>query len=255
MIPKIIHYCWFGRNPLPELAQKCIASWRKFLPDYEIKEWNEDNFDVNMIPYTAEAYKAKKYAFVSDYARFWILYKHGGLYFDTDVEVIKPMDDIIARGPFMGCENILEQSTSEIAVAPGLGLGASPNLPIYKEILNFYEGLIFSVSDVENFSMGTVVTITSKILNMYGLSNSDNIQNVRGINIYPPEYFCPFNYNTGLMHITSNTKSIHHYDASWLPKSRRFKDKIKRKLHPWHMDKLCSNVYHLLTLQLGYFKK
>lgn len=104
MIPKIIHYCWFGRNPLPELAQKCIASWKKYLPDYEIKEWNEDNFDVNIIPYTAEAYAQKKYAFVSDYARFWILHKYGGIYFDTDVEVIRPIDDIIARGNFMGFE-------------------------------------------------------------------------------------------------------------------------------------------------------
>ena len=85
MIPKIVHYCWFGRNPLPPLAQTCIASWRKFLPDYDIREWNEDNFDVNSIPYTAEAYRQKKYAFVSDYARFWILYHHGGLYFDTDM--------------------------------------------------------------------------------------------------------------------------------------------------------------------------
>lgn len=104
MIPKIIHYCWFGRNPLPPLAQECIASWRKYLPDYEIKEWNEDNFDVNAIPYTAEAYRQKKYAFVSDYARFWIMYHYGGLYFDTDVEVIRPLDDIIAAGNFMGFE-------------------------------------------------------------------------------------------------------------------------------------------------------
>ena len=105
MIPKTIHYCWFGGNPLPEMAIKCIESWKKFLPDYEIKQWDESNFDVNMIPYAAEAYKAKKYAFVSDFARFWILYNYGGLYFDTDVEVIKPMDNIIAKGPFMVCEN------------------------------------------------------------------------------------------------------------------------------------------------------
>ena len=104
MIPKKIHYCWFGRNPLPESALKCIESWRKYLPDYEIIEWNEDNFDVNSIPYTQQAYAARKYAFVSDYARFKILYEHGGLYFDTDVEVIKPMDDIVADGPFMGFE-------------------------------------------------------------------------------------------------------------------------------------------------------
>lgn len=100
MITKVIHYCWFGRNPLPESALKCIASWRKFFPDHEIKEWNEENFDVNIIPYTRDAYQAGKYAFVSDYARFKILYEYGGLYFDTDVEIIKPMADIIETGPF-----------------------------------------------------------------------------------------------------------------------------------------------------------
>ena len=128
MIPKIIHYCWFGRNPLPELARKCIASWRKYLPDYEIKEWNEDNFDVNIIPYTAEAYAQKKYAFVSDYARFWILYRYGGIYFDTDVEVIRPLDDIIARGCFMGFETdpAPKQNGVDACVNPGLGLGVAP---------------------------------------------------------------------------------------------------------------------------------
>lgn len=105
MIPKIIHYCWFGGNPLPDSAMKCIASWKKFLPDYEIKEWNESNFDVNMIPYVKEAYQVKKYAFVSDFARFYILYKYGGLYFDTDVEIVKPLDSIISKGAFMGCEH------------------------------------------------------------------------------------------------------------------------------------------------------
>ena len=134
MIPKIIHYCWFGRNPLPESAQKCIASWKKFLPDYEIKEWNEDNFDVNIIPYTKEAYEAKKYAFVSDYARFWILYKYGGLYFDTDVEVIKPMDDIIERGPFMGIE-VPANNAGTPKVAPRPRPGGKPRpRPVQKSI-------------------------------------------------------------------------------------------------------------------------
>ncbi len=146
MIPKVIHYCWFGRNPLPSLAIKCIESWRKYLPDYEIKEWNEDNFDVNIIPYTQEAYQVGKYAFVSDYARFWILYKYGGLYFDTDVEVIKPMDDIIARGPFMGCEKDVSD-TSVASVAPGLGLGVNPGLGLYKEILEMYSKLSFVNKD------------------------------------------------------------------------------------------------------------
>ena len=139
MIPKVIHYCWFGRNTLPPLAVKCIESWKKYFPDYEIKEWNEENFNVNIIPYTKEAYEMKKYAFVSDYARFWILYHYGGLYFDTDVEVIRPMDDIIDKGPFMGCEkNIDNNGETILAVAPGLGLGANPGLGLYSELLQLY---------------------------------------------------------------------------------------------------------------------
>ena len=114
MIPKTIHYCWFGRNQLPKSAIKCISSWRKFFPDYEIKEWNEDNFDVNSIPYTAEAYQVGKYAFVSDYARFWILYHYGGVYFDTDVEVIKPMDDIIEK------DETIVPRTTRVLVESGL---------------------------------------------------------------------------------------------------------------------------------------
>ena len=123
MIPKVIHYCWFGRNSLPPLAVKCLESWKRFFPDYEIKEWNEDNFDVNIISYTAEAYRVKKYAFVSDYARFWILYHYGGLYFDTDVEVIKSMDDIIAKGSFMGCE---KDADKEGATRPRAGCEPRP---------------------------------------------------------------------------------------------------------------------------------
>ena len=141
MIPKIIHYCWFGRNPLPDSAQKCIASWRKFMPDYEIKAWNEDNFDVNIIPYTQQAYEAKKYAFVSDYARFWILYHEGGLYFDTDVEVVKSFDDILERGAFMGLEIDGTKKGTKVAINPGLGLGAEAGMPIYLEILNVFANL------------------------------------------------------------------------------------------------------------------
>ena len=139
MIPKVIHYCWFGRNPLPDSALKCIESWKKYLPDYDIKEWNEDNFDVNIIPYTAEAYKLKKYAFVSDYARFWILYKYGGLYFDTDVEVIKPMDDIIARGPFMGLEKEDLSVEKRNLINSGLGLGMRKGEVVLLDILKSYE--------------------------------------------------------------------------------------------------------------------
>lgn len=218
MIPKIIHYCWFGGNPLPASAQKCIASWRKYLPDYEIKEWNESNFDVNIIPYTAEAYKAKKYAFVSDYARFWILYKYGGLYFDTDVEVIKNMDDIIAKGPFMGCENEAKAGATpaQLGVAPGLGLGVNPGLDLYGEILGIYKDMHYILPD-GTFSFETIVDITTKILCTKGLVNSTCIQYIEEIYVYPKDYFCPIDYKTSICNITSNTRTIHHYSATWLP--------------------------------------
>lgn len=222
MIPKVIHYCWFGGNPLPKSAQKCIASWRKYLPDYEIKEWNESNFDVNIIPYTAEAYKAKKYAFVSDYARFWILYKYGGLYFDTDVEVIKNMDDIIAKGPFMGCENEAKPGATpaQLGVAPGLGL--------YGEILNWYNThhFITWTGVIEK----NVVDITTEILNKNGIEIlDDGILRSSGILIYPKEYFCPKDYITGEMNITDKTKSIHHYSATWLEKKYGLKAKLYKR--------------------------
>lgn len=231
MIPKVIHYCWFGGNPLPNSAQKCIASWRKYLPDYEIKEWNESNFDVNIIPYTAEAYKAKKYAFVSDYARFWILYKYGGLYFDTDVEVIKNMDDIIAKGPFMGCENEAKAGATpaQLGVAPGLGLGVNPGLGLYGEILNWYNThhFITWTGVIEK----NVVDITTEILNKNGIEIlDDGVLKSSGILIYPKEYFCPKDYITGEMNITDKTKSIHHYSATWVSNKRTFVDKVIKRL-------------------------
>lgn len=228
MIPKVIHYCWFGHNSLPELAVKCIASWKKFLPEYEIKEWNEDNFDVNIIPYTAEAYQAKKYAFVSDYARFWILYHYGGIYFDTDVEVIRSMDDIIARGPFMGCEK--DACDASVAnVAPGLGLGVSPGLGLYKEILDLYSTLYFKKYN-GGYNTTTVVEYTTRLLCKYGLAKVSGIQLIAGVLIYPKEYFCPINYETGKMQITDKTVSIHHYLASWQTKGMKIKIMISKIL-------------------------
>lgn len=243
MIPKVIHYCWFGGNPLPKSAQKCIASWRKYLPDYEIKEWNESNFDVNIIPYTAEAYKAKKYAFVSDYARFWILYKYGGLYFDTDVEVIRPMDDIIARGPFMGCENepCSGATSVQLNVAPGLGLGVNPGLGLYKEMLDIYKNSHFMTENGE-YNLISVVTRTSKVLYKYGLKDVHNIQKVAGILIYPKDYFCPKDYFSGKLTITPNTYSIHWYDASWVPKDERFKQLLNRNTIVRNLVKLAKKI-------------
>ena len=233
MIPKIIHYCWFGRGPLPELAQKCIASWKKYLPDYEIKEWNEDNFDVNIIPYTTEAYQAKKYAFVSDYARFWILYKYGGIYFDTDVEVIRTIDDIVERGNFMGFETgpklQLKEDASEASVNPGLGMGVAPGLGLIKKMLDFYEGKHFKFIP-DGIGQLTIVHIATEVLNQAGLKQQPGIQLVNDVWIYPTEYFCPINLKTGRIHIEANTRTIHHYAGTWQDKHFSFKEFIKKVL-------------------------
>ena len=229
MIPKVIHYCWFGRNPLPDSAIKCINSWKKFFPDYEIKEWNEDNFDVNIIPYTREAYEAKKDAFVSDYARMWILYHYGGLYFDTDVEVIKNMDDIIERGSFMGIEVDYSEG-SIMSVAPGLGLGVIPQHRIYKDILDYYNKINF-IKDDGTYNLFAIVRITTMILLNSGMKNSNLLQEVAGIWIYPKEYFNPFDDNTGKLLITENTRSIHWYTKTWMKKQNPLRTWIVRRIH------------------------
>ena len=223
MIPKVIHYCWFGRNPLPKSALKCIDSWRKFFPDYEIKEWNEDNFDVNIIKYTQDAYNAKKYAFVSDYARIWILYNYGGVYFDTDVEVISPMIDIIEKGPFMGFE-INNSTENKIAVNPGLGIGSPSHLELYKDILDVYSNLNFWIGSKIN--LYAIVRITTDILTINGLKNVDGAQTVNGITIYPSDFFNPLDSLTGRLNKTANTRTIHWYDNSWSSPVSRLKTKI-----------------------------
>lgn len=242
-IPKKIHYCWFGRNPLPESALKCIASWRKFFPDYEIIEWNEDNFDVNVIPYTSQAYAAKKYAFVSDYARFKILYENGGLYFDTDVEVIRPMDDIIAKGAFMGCEL---EGNDEIAVNPGLGLGVESGNDVYGKILEEYSKFRFMNED-GSLNLTTVVKYTTDILKSYGLKNKEGIQKVGVITVYPKDYFNPLDDNTGKLNITDNTRSIHWYSKTWLNVSP-WRTRLSRLSHRLFGVRTISRLRRLIKI-------
>ena len=225
MIPKIIHYCWFGGNPLPELAQKCIASWKKFLPDYEIKEWNESNYDVRKISYIAQAYDAKKYAFVSDYARFDILYQYGGVYFDTDVEVIKDLSPIIERGAFIGVEKGLRP-----LLAAGLGIASPAASDIYREILDSYQNEQF-VNDDGSLNLKTVVTRVSDIFKSHGFVEQDIMQVVADTTVYPSEYFCPKDFDTGSLCLTENTCSIHHYDGSWMPPYVLAQQQMKIKLN------------------------
>ncbi len=213
MIPKIIHYCWFGGGALPPLALKCIASWRKYLPDYEIREWNESNFDVDSIPYTKVAYSEKKYAFVSDYARFVILNKYGGIYFDTDVEVIRPIDDILSVGAFLGFERDPDKF-GEGLVAPGLGMACEANSNLTNYMIELYKTLSFR-NENGTLNQNTICKYTTDILLKYGLNREKGIQTVLGFSIYPSEYFAPIHFVTRRLHITKNTRTIHQYMASW----------------------------------------
>ena len=259
MIPKIIHYCWFGHNPLPELAKRCIASWRKFLPDYELWQWSEEplngnvnvnenqlfdrrmSFDVNIIPYTAEAYRQKKYAFVSDYARFWILYRYGGIYFDTDVEVIRSMDEIINKGNFMGFEQDPDGENTPGRYAPrycfdvalGLGFGITKGHPFIKKMMDYYAKLVFDGTEMNPW-LKTIVAYTTEALMEEGLQNKKGIQRVTDITVYPHEYFAPIDVITGRLHITSNTYTIHHYMGSWDNSNRKsLKDRLRNALPEW----------------------
>lgn len=252
MIPKKIHYCWFGGKPLPQSAQRCIASWRKFLPDFEIIEWNEENFNVNSIPYTAEAYAAGKYAFVSDYARFKILYEHGGVYFDTDVEIVRDMDPIIMAGPFLGVETGLckqrgyRQSTLTY-VNPGLGMGAEAGMHFYQKIIDVYTTLPFLKDGRINDT--AVVKIVTRHLRESGLRHSPDLQVLDGITIYPMDYFNPWDDILGKLQISPNTVSIHWYDKSWMPQRHPAIELALRIYHRIFGATFTSRIKHLLGKQ------
>lgn len=226
MIPKIIHYCWFGGNPLPKSAIKCINSWKKFFPDYEIREWNESNFDVNMIPYTKEAYAAKKYAFVSDFARFWVLHEYGGIYFDTDVEVIRPMNDIIEKGAFMGMEKATKATQTRLFVNPGIGLACPSGHEIWGNIISKYQAYKHFAPETQ----GTVCVITSDYLQNQGIYLDGELKQAANFTIYPADYFCPQAMMGAPIELTENTRSIHHFDCTWLPWYVRYRVLITAKL-------------------------
>ena len=207
MIPKIIHYCWFGRNPLPESALKCIASWRKFLPDYEIREWNEDNFDVNIIPYTQQAYEAKKWGFVTDYARLETVYKYGGIYFDTDVELIKPIDDLLYNYAFFGFGNYGR-------VATGLGFGAIKAHGAIETLMNVYNDISLYKEDGSIDISTNTMHEESAFLKM-GLTPDDSFQRRGSIVFLTSDFLSPLVPGFNKPRITENTMSIHHNQFSW----------------------------------------
>ncbi len=224
MTKKVIHYCWFGYAQKPKLIKKCIASWKRFLPDFEIIEWNEDNFDINCNKYVSEAYAQKKYAFVSDYVRFYVLSLYGGLYFDTDVEVIKPLDNLFEKEAFAGFETV-------DYVNPGLVLWAkNPHNEIIEKMLASYTDRSFIKPD-GSLDTDTVCIYFTKVLKEYGFGGNDTLQVCGNFTLYPREYFCPFNNATGVLKKTKNTYTIHWYAKSWLSKGSIIKSKITRVFH------------------------
>ena len=222
MIPKIIHYCWFGRGEKPELAKKCIASWRKSCPDFEIREWNEGNCDYLSIPFMAEAYAARKYAFVSDVMRLIVLEQYGGVYFDTDVEVLRDISPLLDDEGFIGFEN-------DQFVNSGQVMAAKAHHPVIQEMIEEYKKLHFTNADGTATPVGCP-RLNTDVMERFGLIRNGREQVVAGIHVYPADYFNPVDSTTGKLTKTENTYSIHWYSMSWLPKRVQMKAKLGRIL-------------------------
>lgn len=220
-IPKVIHYCWFGRGEKNKLFYECLESWKKYFPDYEIIEWNEDNFDISKSNnYVKQAYYSKKYAFVSDYVRLKVLYDNGGIYFDTDVEVLKRIDDeILKRGYFA--------KEKDNQIATGLGFCVPPKNTLIKYMMDDYENLNF-INEDGTMDMTACPSRNSKSLEKKGYIINKNTTEICGIGIYDKEYFCGFDINTQHYIISDKTFTVHHYNASWLPRNKKIAKKVKR---------------------------
>ena len=223
MIPKKIHYCWFGGNPLPESAKKYIETWKKYCPDYEIIEWNETNFDLNQNQYCKEAYEAKKWAFVSDYARLKVLYDNGGIYMDTDVEVAKPLDDLLQYNWFAGFE-------AEDRIQTGV-IGAERKNDFIKLLLEDYTKRKFINSQNEYDLTTNVQVLTRKIKQNYRIQLNNTYQ-IFGNNylLLPFDYLCCKDYLSGKIYKTEHSYTIHHFEGSWLDNYGRVKIIAQRLL-------------------------
>ena len=237
MIPKIIHYCWFGGNPLPVQAQKCIDSWKKYCPDYTIKQWDETNFDLSYCTYVKEAVESKKWAFVTDVVRLYALFNEGGVYMDSDVEVLKPLDDILKYKAISGFQDKDYIPTGIMASEKGHHL--------IKELLDQYNDIHFIKPDGSLDMTTNCVRITDTLL-AKGLVLNNTLQEVDEFTLFPLDYFCAKDVITGKVNITSNTYTIHHFAGSWTTASNRRNTKI----HCWFMrlfgEKIGTSIYNVI---------
>lgn len=234
MIPKKIHYCWFGGKAKPVLARRCIKSWNKYCHDYEIIEWNEDNFDISSCPlYVRQAYEAKMWAFVTDYVRLKVVFDYGGIYLDTDVEVIKEFNNLLNEKAFFGFEY-------GKYIATGLGFGAEKGNNILYDMMCDYDEISFVKGD-GSFDLTPCPVRNSEILIKYGLKLDDSKQRVCGCLILPSEYLCPYDGRAKKLKLTENSISIHWYNSSWVPKEQR----KTKDYYQWKARR--QDIVHALT--------
>lgn len=200
-IPKILHYCWFGGGAISPENRKCMESWEKYCPDYKIIEWNEQNFDISKNRYVQQAYEAKKYAFVSDYARLAVVYEYGGIYLDTDVELVRPLDELLELPGFMGF-----QTNNEVAT--GLGFGARKGNPVVQALLRDYDALDFLKAD-GSADLTPCPERNTRVLQALGVRKDGTRQSIAEMEIFPAEYFCPMDLCSRKLRVTPKTYSIH----------------------------------------------
>lgn len=241
MIPKKIHYCWFGNNELPEIVARCLSNWEEVMPDYEIIRWDETNYNVNKCEFISNAYKNKKWAFVSDYARLDVLYTYGGIYLDTDVKVIKPFDSLLNLKGFCGFESGKKNENEYVNV--GLAIGMEKGLNIGKILLDEYRTRNFN-DNIHSLEKITCPVLQTKTLTEHGLVRNNKKQVVKGMTIFPTEYFCPLDQYTGKCNITNNTYSIHLYSATWFDSVDRNRRQLRIKYSKYGV--LISNIVSTL---------
>ena len=247
MIPKTIHYCWFGDNPKSKLNEKCIDSWKKICPDYQIVEWNETNVDIESCPiYVQEAYENRKWAFVSDYIRLKVVYENGGIYLDTDVELLKRPDELLGYDAYFGIDE-------EKRVATGLGFGACSKHPLIKYLMDDYINAVF-VNPDDTFDLTPCPNRnTAAIYSYFGVTNLDGLNNNKeNIKFLPNEYLNPYNNSTDIMNITNNTVSIHWYSASWFTEDHWIYHRYVVRKAKWQrlLGNKCGEIAVKITYRL-----
>ena len=237
-IPKVIHYCWFGKGEMPRLTEKCIESWKKYCPEYKIVCWNEDNFDINRNKYAKEAYEAGKWAFASDYVRLKVLYDEGGIYLDTDVELIKPLDALIEESGYMGFDD-------NGIISTGLGFACEKGNDLVGALLADYDDISFILPDGTYDLTPCPERNTQTLINL-GMDINIKDQVFMGIRMLPEDYLCPMKYYTGRKKITKNTYSIHHFCASWISSTAKRTTFLKRIIGVKLYEKLYGKFLHKL---------